>query len=69
MLVNPIHILPYPFPSPAIPGPANGNPGVVPKWLQRDLGYEATNPTEPGHDAWWLDDRDQWQPGWRWSDN
>lgn len=66
MFTQPIVIIqPWPLPKPGPYVPPNGNPGTVPPWLQRDLGYEATNPTEPGHGAWWLDDRDQWQPGWR----
>lgn len=55
MFVNPITILPHPFPimpSPVDPGGKNG--GVVPPWLQRDLGYEATHATIKGHEGWRL---------------
>lgn len=52
MLVSPITILPYPFP--VMPHPGNGNGGVVPPWMQRDLGVEATQVTDPAHAGWFL---------------
>lgn len=39
---GPITIQPWPLPT-----PEPGNGGIVPPWLQRDLGYEATHVTQP----------------------
>lgn len=53
MNIGPITIQPFPLPAPH-PG---GNTGVVPPWLRRDLGVEATQPTVKGHEMWRADFR------------
>lgn len=50
MQIAPITIQPWPLPRPE---PVNG--GIVPPWLQRDLGHEATQPTT--HPTWRADFR------------
>ena len=44
------HVIP--LPGPRIP--PNGNGGIVPPSLVKDLGHEATHPTVPGHAGWWV---------------
>lgn len=49
---TPITIQPWPLPTLPVEPPRNG--GIVPPWLQRDLGYTATHPTSPAQAGWYM---------------